>query len=126
MDGRDPMRTTLLLARRIPEPDAPLDIALDAFEQQWLPVIGPTAFVLARRLDRYLDLGITSIDVLALSRSLGLGNRPGRNAPLGRSLTRLANFNLADADLTDERLWRITVPAAVHPPHTPARQGVPT
>jgi hypothetical protein len=70
----------------------------DAYvEHCWLPVIGPSSTLLLRRLAAGLEALPEGydLDLAALGRDLGLSARAGRNAPLRRSLERLARFGLA-------------------------------
>jgi hypothetical protein len=63
----------------------------------WLPVIGPSALLLLRRLDMYLQvLGEDiSVDPDNLGRQLGLGPSGSRHAPLPRAMGRCVRFGLA-------------------------------
>ncbi|MGH9043045.1 MAG: hypothetical protein ACRDZ3_22765 [Acidimicrobiia bacterium] len=66
-------------------------------EKFWLPSLGPTALLLMRRFAICFDEhpGGTEIDLAELARSLGLGTATGPNAPIGRTLARLVQFDLA-------------------------------
>jgi hypothetical protein len=70
-------------------------------EAFWLPVIGPTAIALARRLADGLDRhpeGFT-VQFVELSASLGLGDKPPSNrAMLTRALRRLDSFKFIALD----------------------------
>src|SRR4051812_45784237 len=61
----------------------------------WLPILGPTATWLYRRLaiPLLVEEEIT-VDLLDLAISLGLGTGMGRQAPLIRSLLRLEMFGV--------------------------------
>ena len=75
----------------------PLSLYVELF---WLPVIGPSTTWLLRRLNVVLDgepSGV-EVDLSDLSLALGLGPKTGLNAPLMRSLRRLADFHLAARD----------------------------
>jgi hypothetical protein len=66
-------------------------------ETCWLPVLGPTATWLYRRLGSWAEFnpdGLT-IDTTDLSVSLGLGEGLGLRAQLARSLERLVRFDVA-------------------------------
>lgn len=66
-------------------------------ELYWLPVIGPSTTWLLRRLTYGLEVHRDGFD-LNLSdtaRSLGLGERMGKNSPFRRALQRLRTFELA-------------------------------
>jgi hypothetical protein len=63
-------------------------------EMCWLPVLGPTATWIYRRLGSWVEHnpdGLT-VDLIDLSVSLGLGEGLGRNSLLARSLGRLSRF----------------------------------
>ena len=63
----------------------------------WLPVLGPSATVLFRRLGLLLagsPDGMT-VEMDELGRELGLGSSESRHAPLPRAISRLVRFGLA-------------------------------
>lgn len=65
-------------------------------ELYWLPIIGPTAFLVGRRLAHWLDgteIIVVGLDVLA--KMLGVGNGDRVGAALPRAMNRLVGFNLA-------------------------------
>jgi hypothetical protein len=64
-------------------------------EMCWLPVLGPTATWLYRRLGSWAEFNPEglSVDLVDLSVSLGLGANLGRNAHLTRSVQRLERFH---------------------------------
>ncbi len=66
-------------------------------ETCWLPVLGPTATWLYRRLGTWAEFNSegVSVDTTELALSLGLGSGVGRNSPLMRSIDRLARFGAA-------------------------------
>jgi hypothetical protein len=66
-------------------------------EKFWLPSLGPTALLLLRRFAVCFDEhpAGTDVDLPELAKSLGLGTGPGPNAPIGRTIARLAQFDLA-------------------------------
>ena len=66
-------------------------------EACWLPVLGPTATWLYRRLGSWVETNPegVQVDLVDLSVSLGLGEGLGRNSLLGKSLRRLARFDVA-------------------------------
>lgn len=66
-------------------------------EAYWLGVLGPSALLALRRINRALDDHPRGFSVVLseLARELGLGHGPGRNAPVIRTLSRLATFGLA-------------------------------
>jgi hypothetical protein len=69
-------------------------------ERFWLPTLGPTALLLLRHLAHRFDenpRGLT-LTVADASQALGLGHREGNSSPLVRSLSRLAQFDLACDD----------------------------
>jgi hypothetical protein len=66
-------------------------------ETFWLPVLGPTATLLVRRLAGFLDEvpeGFT-IPTAELSRQLGLGPSESRHAALPRAIDRCVRFGVA-------------------------------
>jgi hypothetical protein len=69
-------------------------------ERFWLPVLGPSACWLLRRLaarlERDPDGFELPVDETALS--LGLGVRPGRQAPLRRTIERCCQFRVTHLD----------------------------
>jgi hypothetical protein len=67
-------------------------------ETFWLPIIGPTALWCARRLATQLQMGALDVDLEVLAAELGVGRGIGRNSPIGRTLNRLAGFDLARFD----------------------------
>ena len=66
-------------------------------ETYWLPVLGPSCVLIARRLVSWLEAEPDGFDIsmTALAGSLGLGAGVGRHAPIVRTLARLADFGLA-------------------------------
>ena len=66
----------------------------DYVEDFWLPSVGPTTLLLARRLFNLERRGFTTIDVDELAPQLGLHGH-GRNSPLIRSIRRMHSFGLA-------------------------------
>ena len=67
-------------------------------EMCWLPVMGPTATWLYRRLGTWVEHnpdGLT-VDLTDLSVGLGLGEGLSRNSMFARALGRLARFGAAD------------------------------
>jgi len=85
----DPVVDTLGYDPRAPYP-----------ERFWLPTLGPTALLLIRLIAHRFDrapAGFT-LDLAETSRCLGLGERHGPNSPLGRSLSRIVQFDLAADD----------------------------
>ena len=75
------------------------DVRSDFAERFWLPRVGPTSFLLHRRLAKGLagraGIRVTSFE---LSKSMGLGGGLGSSAPLAKSLQRLAAFGAARWD----------------------------
>ena len=71
----------------------------------WLPVIGPTATVLAVTLAHHTRGGDTTWDTLTLARRIGLA---GNRSKLWASLERLVTFGCAQfvsVDVLTIRLW---------------------
>ena len=71
----------------------------DAYlEEQWLPVLGPSATWLVRRLAHILSANDTAeVDLASLARSLGMVHEPGRDGPFARAVARLVIFGFAHA-----------------------------
>jgi hypothetical protein len=66
-------------------------------EHCWLPVLGPTATWLYRRLAMpLLSEREWQVDPVDLAVSLGLGEAVGRNAPISRAIGRLVRFHVAE------------------------------
>ncbi|HXH58437.1 hypothetical protein [Iamia sp.] len=61
----------------------------------WLPTIGPSALWLLRHAAYHTAGGPYVVDVETLGRCLGLGDSVAKNAPLPRTLARLAVFDCA-------------------------------
>ncbi len=74
----------------------------------WLPVLGPTATVLAYLLARHAAYDDTDWDTATLARSVGLG---GSCSKLWISLDRLATFRVATFVGTDALTVRLYLPA---------------
>ncbi len=66
-------------------------------ELYWLPVIGPSTTWLLRRIAYGLEVHRDGfdLDLSDTARSLGLGQRMGKNSPFRRALQRLRTFELA-------------------------------
>jgi hypothetical protein len=81
-------------------------------ELYWLPVIGPSTTWLLRRLSYGLEMHPTGLDVdlVEMARSMGLGQRMGKNAPFRRALQRLCVFELARAHGPDGMAVRTHIP----------------
>ena len=79
-------------------------------ESLWLPVIGPSATWMLRRLGAWATACPDGVDValVELSGSLGLGWASGRSSTVQRTLRRLVMFGLAQ--WTDELAVRTLVP----------------
>ncbi|HYZ98798.1 MAG TPA: hypothetical protein VE575_08620 [Acidimicrobiales bacterium] len=79
-------------------------------ELVWLPVIGPSATWMLRRLDAWLPPapGRVMIDVAELGQVLGLGGSVAANATVQRTMGRLVRFGLAE--WSDQLRVRTVVP----------------
>lgn len=68
-------------------------------ELYWLGILGPSATWLLRRISYGLELHDHGfeLDLAETARSLGLGDRMGKNSPFRRALVRLCTFELARA-----------------------------
>lgn len=76
---------------------APDDAYVEVF---WLPILGPSAILVLRRLYTWLSNspdGLT-VQLATLSGCIGLGRGTGRRASIVRSLGRLVDFRLATID----------------------------
>src|ERR1039458_10393217 len=63
----------------------------------WLPILGPSATLLLRRLGLYLEMcpeGLP-VDLAELSAQLGLGRPESRHAALPRAIDRCVRFAMA-------------------------------
>ncbi len=63
-------------------------------EKYWLPVLGPTATWMARRLASSLADGPVTVDVAELGAAIGVGGSTSVNCPLMRALGRLLRFGV--------------------------------
>ena len=81
-------------------------------ETFWLPLLGPSATFLARRIAARLDVEPAGFELPAddAARSLGLGHKEGRRSPFNRTLGRLAQFRLLHLDSEDIVLARRRFP----------------
>jgi len=80
-------------------------------ETFWLPVLGPSATWALRRLAVWLESAPRfELELATFGHELGLGAGRSRNAPLIRTLGRLAQFGLA-APLADAWCVRRYVPS---------------
>ncbi len=81
-------------------------------ELYWLGVIGPSTTWLLRRLSYGLDVHPDGfdLDLADTARSLGLGDRMGKNSPFRRALQRLATFELARPHGPDGLAVRTRIP----------------
>ena len=66
----------------------------------WLPIIGPSCTLAARRFAAWLEAEPAGfeVSVSCFASSLGLGRGSGRNAPVNRTLGRLVDFGIARLD----------------------------
>jgi len=81
-------------------------------ETFWLPLLGPSATLLARRFAQGFELDPDGFSLPAddAARSLGLGAKGGRRSPFNRTLGRLAQFRLVHLDAEDVVLARRRFP----------------
>jgi hypothetical protein len=81
-------------------------------ETCWLPVIGPTATWLFRRLGSWAEFNPdgTTVDVTDLAVLLGLGEGLGRHSLLNKSLERLIRFEVARWQQVGELAVRTALP----------------
>jgi hypothetical protein len=86
-------------------------------ERCWLPIVGPGAWVMARRLAWWAAEGVNAFTLYDLGAAIGLpGSTGGRNRPVARTLVRCVQFRLvavtADGAGVAARGWVGAVPAA--------------
>ena len=69
-------------------------------EACWLPILGPSALWVLRRLSAWLAVSPEGVEVslAELSRSIGLGAATGGHSPMVRTLVRLVEFGAASID----------------------------
>lgn len=69
----------------------------DYVEQFWVSVLGPSAFLLLRRLAAQLESEPDGfdMDLVQWALELGLGTRGGKHSPVWRTLDRVCRFGLA-------------------------------
>ncbi len=81
-------------------------------ELYWLPVIGPSTTWLLRRLSYGIEVHGEGfeLDLSETARSLGLGDRMGKNSPFRRALQRLCTFELARPHGPDALAVRTSIP----------------
>src|SRR5579875_508945 len=80
-------------------------------EHFWLPVLGPTATWLLRRLVIKLDVyDAVDVDRAEIALSIGVGGREGRNSPFGRAVGRCVSFEVARWRGRDEIAVRTHLP----------------
>jgi hypothetical protein len=67
-------------------------------ETCWLPILGPTATLLYRRLGTWVEFNAEglNVDMTDLSVSLGLGEGLGQTGKLARAIGRLTRFGAAE------------------------------
>jgi hypothetical protein len=93
--GRDPLRV-------VPWADSLVDqlghdMHSPYVETYWLPVLGPSAMMTARRLVEWLDESPDGVDVplRVLGKALGLSEQVTAHSPVVRTLCRLVVFSVA-------------------------------
>jgi hypothetical protein len=81
-------------------------------ELYWLGIIGPSTTWLLRRLNYGLEVHGDGYDLhlAETARSLGLGDKMGKNSPFRRALARLITFELARAHGPGELAVRSRIP----------------
>jgi hypothetical protein len=81
-------------------------------ELYWLPTIGPSTTWLVRRLSYALEMHPNGLhlDLAETARSLGLGEKMGKNSPFNRALQRLGTFQLARTNGPGDLAVRTTIP----------------
>lgn len=97
------MTATMIFARH---PDLAPSVEHEPREEDWLPILGPTAWVLGHHLYRELYAGVgqdqIAHEVPSLARRLGIGPSEAAHGPLPRAVDRLRIFGIVtvDADFT--------------------------
>lgn len=81
-------------------------------ELYWLGILGPSTTWLLRRISYGLDVNADGFDLhlSETARSLGLGDRMGKNSPFRRALHRLSTFELARSHGADGLAVRTRIP----------------
>ncbi len=81
-------------------------------ELYWLGIIGPSTTWLLRRLSYGLEMHPAGLDIdlVDMARSLGLGERMGKNSPFRRAMQRLCTFELARPHGPEALAVRIHIP----------------
>jgi hypothetical protein len=81
-------------------------------EHYWLGILGPSTTWLLRRMSYGLDVNADGFDLhlSETARSLGLGDRMGKNSPFRRALHRLSTFELARSHGTGGLAVRTHIP----------------
>lgn len=97
LDPPEPVHPATLTVRPWPDPVIDAvghDLRSTYVERFWLPVLGPSCTLLLRQLAGRFEAEPDGfdLDVADCARSLGLGAGLGRQAPLGRAVTRCAQF----------------------------------
>lgn len=72
------------------------------FEEFWLPLVGPTAAWMLRRVDALFETAgarhVPAIETSDLAARLGVGGRTEGDSVMGKTVARLCYFQLADWD----------------------------
>lgn len=81
-------------------------------ETCWLPILGPTATWLYRRLGTWAELEPedSQVDLVDLALSLGLGEGIGRNSKLAKGLDRLVRYDVVRLDAQGLAVRRALAP----------------
>jgi hypothetical protein len=81
-------------------------------ELYWLGILGPSTTWLLRRISYGLEVHVDGfdLDLAETARSLGLGDRMGKNSPFRRALHRLSTFELARSHGTGGMAVRTRIP----------------
>lgn len=108
-----PLPPLLVVAWRDPVVEAlGFDPRSGYVERFWLPLLGPTSTWLLRRLAAEFDQQPDgfSLDAADCARSIGIGNRGGRQGPFHRSIERCVRFGLVRRDDHDILAVRPKIP----------------
>lgn len=67
----------------------------EPMEADWLPIIGPTAWLLGSLLTRQLEVAERATwDIPVLARRLGVGKGEGKDSPVPKAIGRLIRFRI--------------------------------
>lgn len=85
----------------------------DYVTEFWLPIIGPTSYVLLREIVQQVNDSpwqTPMIDLVDTAQRVGIGHEPHTNSQLAKSLNRLENFDLIRFHVSDPAEIRTHLP----------------